>query len=78
VASRPYQAYSEAELLDVRRQVESSRESLKNQQLAIQKRYPSNYYTVGSYLELEVQLKGVWENISAIDQEFAARRAERG
>jgi 50S ribosomal subunit-associated GTPase HflX len=78
VAARPYQAYSEAELLDLRTRVESSLQPVKREKRDYEKRAGPGFWNNEGYREIEDKEKRIWNEISAIDQELATRRRERG
>jgi hypothetical protein len=77
VTDRPYRHYSEAELLDLRRQIESSLESVKREKRDYEKRVGSGFWNNEGYRDIELKEKNIWNEISAIDRELATRRNER-
>lgn len=78
VAAHSYQAYSEAELLDLRRRLESSLEAAKREKRDYGKRAGPGFWNNEGYREIEDKEKLIWNEISAIDRELAIRRRERG
>jgi hypothetical protein len=77
VARRPYEAYSEAELLDLRRRIQASGESIDRDLREYDRRNPTAWNSEGRR-EIDQQRKGVSAQVSAIDDELAERRASRG
>jgi hypothetical protein len=74
---RPYQRYSEAELLDLRRRIEEgSLKAAQRERDAYVRRNPHNLRSEG-FWELEETVGRISDQISAINQELESRRRER-
>jgi hypothetical protein len=77
MASRPYQHYSEAELLDLRRSLENSLKAVEREKQDYGRRAGGSYWEYEGYKEIEEKGKRIWSDVSAINQELAMRRSER-
>jgi hypothetical protein len=78
VTDRPYKDHSEAELLDLRRQIEGgSLRYIEREKRDYERLNPRNFWMNEGYREIELKLKDVWDHIGLIDEELRMRRTER-
>jgi hypothetical protein len=77
MSSRPYQRYSEAELLDLRRNFDNQTKAVDREKSDYQRRVGGSFWNNEGYKEIEEKSGRIWEALMAVDAELAGRRAER-
>jgi CspA family cold shock protein len=77
VAERPYEHYSEAELLDLRRNLESSSRAVDREMKKYGRDAGGSFWEYEPYKEMEAKKGRIWDGISAVNAEFSERRQKR-
>lgn len=80
MATRPFAAHSEAELLDLRRRHEHSVRGVERERdnYFMNHPSPSNAWQSEGFRNIEDRIKTLTNEVLSIDRELAVRRSERG